>query len=84
MVFEGAVDVVTRTNPNLKWIEVDITVAGGLAITLGGERIIEMSRRQFTKRGEGWQAKAPAPRILRGLVENRRTMQDLNTRPTPG
>ena len=35
---------------NLKWIEkVDISVAGGLAVTLRGGRSIEMSRRQSTK-----------------------------------
>jgi two-component system, LytTR family, response regulator len=35
---------------NLKWIEkVDISVAGGLVVTLRGGRTIEMSRRQSTK-----------------------------------
>ena len=35
---------------NLKWIEkVDISVAGGLAVTLRGGRSIEMSRRQSTR-----------------------------------
>lgn len=35
---------------NLKWIErVDISVAGGLVVTLRGGRSIEMSRRQSTK-----------------------------------
>ena len=35
---------------NLKWIEkVDISVAGGLAVTLRGGRTIEMSRRQSSK-----------------------------------
>ena len=35
---------------NLKWIQkVDISVAGGLVVTLRGGRTIEMSRRQSTK-----------------------------------
>jgi two-component system LytT family response regulator len=35
---------------NLKWIQkVDISVAGGLAITLRGGRTVEMSRRQSSK-----------------------------------
>ena len=35
---------------NLKWIEkVDISVGGGLVVTLRGGRSIEMSRRQSTK-----------------------------------
>ena len=35
---------------NLKWIQkVDISVAGGLVVTLRGGRSVEMSRRQSTK-----------------------------------